>query len=219
MLLNKVTLTGIDRWTNINDLINLQLQYPAVEFGVLVSATNVSERFCDLETIKRFCNKGLNLSMHVCGRLVKQILVNDFTEFNQGYGGLLSNFKRMQLNTHSIKHKYSTDIVFPDNIQVILQLDGANSEFFNCYIDKANVVGLNDMSGGNGILPDSWEKSEMAYTGFAGGISPDNVVEVVKQLESIQDKHYWIDMETHIRTNERLDLNKCELVLKQIYQH
>lgn len=54
--------------------------------------------------------------------------------------------------------------------------------------------------------------------GFAGGLSPNNVVENVKSIKKITDKNIWIDAETRLRTSLDLvfDLNKVEKFLENV---
>ena len=65
-LLNRVTFTGVDDKTNIDDLVYLAEKYPFVEFGILVSKNNSNSgtvnRYPNLTILKRLKNKGLNLS-------------------------------------------------------------------------------------------------------------------------------------------------------------
>ena len=77
-LLNRVTFTGVDDNTNIEDLICLTKKYPFVEFGVLVSKNNSNtgtvNRYPNLTILKRLKNKGLELSCHICGSIARDIV-------------------------------------------------------------------------------------------------------------------------------------------------
>ena len=54
----------------------------------------------------------------------------------------------------------------------------------------------------------------MNHLGFAGGIGPDNVLDVIRDIGPRDP--YWIDMESGVRTDDKLDLAKVRRVLEQI---
>jgi phosphoribosylanthranilate isomerase len=51
--------------------------------------------------------------------------------------------------------------------------------------------------------------------GYAGGIGPDNVADVLEQIGATGP--YWIDMESGVRTDDRFDLGKCRRVCEAVY--
>jgi hypothetical protein len=90
-------------------------------------------------------------------------------------------------------------------------LDYAIAEGVNCST-------LFDMSHGAGVLPKEWlVPVDGVRCGYAGGLSPENVVEQIKLIESkVGDYELWIDMETQIRSNadQQFDLAKVVSVLE-----
>jgi phosphoribosylanthranilate isomerase len=81
---------------------------------------------------------------------------------------------------------------------------------------------LHDASGGNGVelsrIPSSpWEN----FTGYSGGINPENCVKMVENIEQAIgfNRPYYIDMESGIRTNNQFDLTKCKAVYKNIREY
>ena len=64
-----------------------------------------------------------------------------------------------------------------------------------------------------------WQYPETNPFGYAGGISPENVVETVKSITEICETDFWIDMETGIRTNDKFDITKCEEVCNKLVQN
>ena len=81
--------------------------------------------------------------------------------------------------------------------------------------ENETVSWLYDCSGGRGKVPNTWPRTDQdRLVGYAGGIGPENVLDVLDQIPST---NYWIDMETHVRTNDIFDLDKCLSVLKQVY--
>jgi predicted component of viral defense system (DUF524 family) len=48
-------------------------------------------------------------------------------------------------------------------------------------------------------------------------LGPENLAEQLKAIEDVVgDRDVWIDMESRIRTNDKLDLDKAEQVLKTV---
>lgn len=90
----------------------------------------------------------------------------------------------------------------------------------------ANMSVLFDVSGGHGKYIKDFdvfevEHSQVIKVGFAGGITPDNCVEVVTRIEEnlLSEIPYWIDMETGIR-DERdwFSISKCRQVCEHVYK-
>lgn len=215
-MLNRVTFTGVDDKTNIDDLVYLAEKYPFVEFGILVSKNNsnsgIVNRYPNLTILKRLKNKGLNLSCHICGSIARQIVQkNDWSELEKLLGKDIDVFNRFQLNVSNI-HKFSNEISFRDDKDFIIQLKDDTS-LYEYYKDLPNVFGFQDNSGGLGKFEDNWMDSDR-YFGYAGGLSVENVEKVIEDLLIVNDSNFWIDMETSVRTNDWFDIKKCEEVLK-----
>ena len=215
-MLKKVTFTGIDDKTNVDDLVKLTQKYPFVEFGVLVSNGVLNERwerrYMSLEELSKLKDKGLHLSCHLCGSVARKIVKeNDWKPFYELLGDNIKLFDRFQLNVSGMK-KFSTDIDFPKDKTFIIQLK-ENLHLYNTYKHLPNILGFQDNSGGLGIFEDNWMSAD-TYFGYAGGLNATNVEYVINHLLSINDKDFWIDMETSVRTNDWFDIEKCEKVLK-----
>ncbi len=159
-------------------------------------------------------------------------------------------FQRIQLNFHADLHKVNNDkflqaLKSQYSKQYIFQLDNVNNDvLYLAMKNYINAVGLFDTSGGAGILPNQWPEPISAksyvegghgdtdeinipvYSGYAGGLSPDNLKE---QLESIQhvvdcawnphsstEAKIFIDCETHVRSNndKQFDLDKVRQFLE-----
>jgi phosphoribosylanthranilate isomerase len=74
---------------------------------------------------------------------------------------------------------------------------------------------LFDTSGGRGEIPLAVPGHNKArLVGFAGGITPENVL---RWIGSVNAQNYWIDMESGVRTDDWLDLDKCEAVCRAIW--
>ncbi len=224
--MNRVTLTGADDRTPIEALVDLSQEFPFVEWGILVSEKQEGgPRFPGKEWMETFAMRGsdekLQVSMHVCGAWVRQMLRGQLDWNRLPEIRIVAD--RVQVNTHAEEH--ITTVAALDwmagrgNKQFIVQLDAVNDHFFDGAVArKLNVAGLFDLSHGAGVLPDSWPALRHAgiYHGFAGGLSPDNVVDQVAKITDTVTGSlpFWIDMEGRIRTDEEFDLSKVRRVLE-----
>ena len=68
---------------------------------------------------------------------------------------------------------------------------------------------LFDASGGRGIAPGNWQKPiyETHPMGYSGGISPDNVVHNLREINKLVPKGtgIWIDAEGRLKSNDLFD--------------
>ncbi len=229
MKINKVTMTGADDSTDPSKLIEISKEYPFVEWGILVSRRSQGlSRFPSeywrnnlYELVKD--KPEINLSCHVCGTYVNELLMGS-SRFMGEIGNLWNLFQRMQINTHGVKHQFEFDAISSLkhlNKEIIFQYDAANTAILDwAYINGVKSSALFDMSHGAGVLPKEWLKPlETVKCGYAGGLSPDNITEQLALIESkVGDYELWIDMETHVRSNddELFDLSKVVSVLETV---
>jgi phosphoribosylanthranilate isomerase len=66
------------------------------------------------------------------------------------------------------------------------------------------------VEGGRGVLPENWQGVvPNHFTGYAGGLNPDNLEEALINInKAVGDNEIWIDTETGVRTDDKLDLEK-----------
>lgn len=235
-MITKVTVTGADDKTNQKDLIDLLKLYPFVEFGILFSIRSQgSKRFPKHEwidklqelVIKNKVNKR-HFSGHLCGKYVSDIFNGNVEQTGNvidKYSGL---FSRWQLNTHGLKHGYTRwwiDVIAKElqrmGVEIIFQYDNVNKHIMNHTVGRNGNKGFSalfDLSHGAGVLPDTWPAPiEGLDVGYAGGLSPANVVEQIEKiLPAIGKRDFWIDAETHLRSDvdDTFDLGKVEAFLK-----
>lgn len=224
-LINRVTVTGADDSVNVDSLIEIQGNYPFVEWGILLSKSSEGRpRFPSthwLDELIKVKDK-LALSGHLCGRWVRDICKGEQTLYSDR-PQLKGLFSRYQLNFHAYVHKIKDRSRFSSAVaslvaeQVILQFDSVNNELLlHLLRNQINAVPLFDTSGGAGVLPDHWPKALDLYCGYAGGLSPENLD---TQMSLIADKcgdgPIWIDAETQLRSedNRQFDLDRvCEFL-------
>lgn len=207
-----ITFTGLDARTDLQRAADLAQRYP-VEWAVLFSPKRqgLEPRYPDGETQARILwNRVMassrGVAAHLCGEHSRRVMLRQKLDVPVDLG----HFRRVQVNH---QHPDATDITCLQRgwgCTCIAQTRGA-------FPDDDRISWLFDRSGGTGTPPEFWPRHPGGgrLVGFAGGIGPDNVLEVLARIDS--DGPYWIDMETGIRTDDWLDLDKCEAVCRAVY--
>lgn len=209
-----ITFTGFDDRTCIDQMVDISKAYP-VEWGVLVSPHNRDARFPSNQAIKELVDRywNLNLSMHCCGQYSRN--VQSLGEFP--YQEFILAFKRFQLNGKIIVSK--SDIVsMYKKIGASFIFQGSNFDRSLSNQNSDAISVLFDTSGGRGIVPDKFPMHPGFFCGYAGGISPENVIEVIEKINAPEGAEYWIDMETGVRTNGWFDMQKVMLVCDRVFR-
>jgi phosphoribosylanthranilate isomerase len=224
------TFTGIDSRTDLGRVVELSSAYPFLEFGVLLSRTpeDKDPRYPVAAEIRRIVDKlsgKTRLALHVCGRAVGEFVREP--ELGMEFAGqdindlIQAGVSRVQLNFSFARAGFSLEelerAIRRTNAFVITQHFPANVPVSEG-ITAPNHQVLYDTSGGRGVEAEGYVKTfHGKYTGYAGGLGPENVVE---RMDAIQaacgDYAAWIDMENRIRTEGYLDLGKCETVAASI---
>ena len=234
MQIDRVTITGADDSTNIKWMLDTSQKYPFVEWGILVSLNAGGPRFPSKDWLDRLnyvaAKNPMQLSLHVCGQWVKDICAGHWEYLMHHEEATMALCRRVQLNFHGHKHVlydrfYETarEMTSALGKEIIFQVDGTNDDL----VDKARARGLDavplfDLSGGAGVVSENWPlKDPEIYSGYAGGLGPDNVIAEMEKISQVA-KHgrTWIDMETKVRTssNRSLDYQAVEIVLNQVEQ-
>jgi len=216
MNLKRVTITGADDQVDPQALIELSAEFPFVEWAFLVSKSKVgSPRYPKgwLRIIERLHGKS-KTAVHLCGEIARAALSGDV---DLTY---VWHYSRVQLNGFSAYRLPGLRIAngHPE-IEFILQCSNIDA------LDHAgelaelhpNVSALWDMSGGKGVECVFWPSSRPGLRlGYAGGITPDNVEQLLSRPLSHIDpiKETWIDMESGVRTDDCFDIEKVRRVLE-----
>jgi hypothetical protein len=217
MLPQFITFTGLDLKTDLVRAIELSDRYP-IEWGILyggIIGYSLSKRYPGESTINAFLATDLRLAVHLCGRFARYAL-NPFMDDSADIISRLEVWSdarrpfRFQINATSydidglIRFRQTT------GVPVIMQTRG---DRFPEPLD--GITFLHDESGGRGIESMSRPRQEAAtLVGYAGGIGPHNVRRVVAGIDACT---YYLDMESLVRTDDWLDLNKCEAVCREIW--
>lgn len=230
MKIKTVTITGADSQTSIEEMFAISEEFPFVEWGILFSPKRYgTERYPNYNWLNNLCDKWRNnrkviLAAHLCGDFSSQMLVGKMDlVWNSEIANYLRMFDRIQLNFNVTKHPVNTQdfitLLRKHGFKYILQMNKSNAVFcMDIAIRNINNISfLYDGSGGRGIPPENWSNPIPGYhTGYAGGLSPDNLKEeLVKINKQCNSTHkIWIDAETHLRTNDLLDMDKVRAFLK-----
>lgn len=203
-----ITFTGADDWTCLDGMRALSKRYP-IEWGILFSPKRqgVDPRYPGGDAMSRFLWSGLTMSAHLCGRYSDDIMAGrEFLDVPADLG----YFKRIQVN-HA--EPIARRIVQFRKGWGPMRCIAQTRESFP---SDTSVDWLFDASGGRGIAPAAWPAHPGRLVGYAGGITPENVLTVLAAGVGAAGP-YWIDMESGVRTDDRFDLKKCESVCQQVY--
>lgn len=229
-----VTLTGVDDWTDVDDLVQLHLAYDFLEFGVLVSRSRRgSPRYPSPEWIDRLLDAqpscGLRLSAHLCGAWCRNIVEYGRADVFREWPSLLK-FPRVQLNFGDLDdaetaHKgiVAADAQADDaggHVEFIVQVHPVHRDKKNflmrlCNLSSVSVSALFDASGGKGENPKEWPERMLAFRcGWAGGLGPHNLAAELPHIAAVSGpaRHDWLDMESAVRSGDRFDVGKCREV-------
>lgn len=224
--LRYVTFTGVDERTDIPRLKELSRRYPFTEFGILFARNQDDNRYPDVPPLlKKLDGSGLRLSAHLCGDFAREaVRTGDFDAFRRACGFRSDLFARCQLNIAGKTFDNPARFLWrlPKMNEVIIQQSSAQAlgeqpgtwEHFSRYNPACSI--LLDDSGGTGRRS-PLRLLDTPKAGYAGGIGPDNVRQVLREITASTSVHdFWIDMEGRIRTNGWLDLDKVEAVCEQV---
>jgi hypothetical protein len=203
-----ITFTGADQWTDVQHMRQLSARYP-IEWGVLLSPSRqgVDNRYPGGDALSRLLWSELRLSAHLCGGHSRKVMEGDYLAKSSPVD--LSVFQRVQVNYTEPTAAHIARLADGWGIRGIAQSRA------DTFPQDRTVDWLFDRSGGRGELPRTWPPNPGWLVGYAGGLSPDTVVEAIEQIDSIHP--YWIDMETGVRTDDVFDLAKCEAVCRAVY--
>lgn len=225
----RVSFAGIDEHTNLNELEALT-EYGkeagiTVEFGVLLSGRNGEDgnnRYPSIEFIKQLVGRNLNLSLHLCGKYTSEIMKHGTLEGVKELLGeeLFDSFQRIQINVVGRKTK-APDLSF-EGKEIIIQTNLSEEHSairFNYYYtgEHGKVVFLSDVSGGRGEQG-NYQNYGTPWQGYAGGINPDNVLNVIAEINNslCENQEYWIDLESGCREDDWFNVEKCKDIITSI---
>lgn len=204
-----ITFTGADEHTSIEGMQALSRQYP-IEWGILFSPKRQGEgRYPPMHFVGRLIRaSGLRLSAHLCGGHSRDVLEHGASDVDPF---IADGFERAQINSASTEFDLQRVATWGATVgaRPILQCRGP-------FPRSTQTAWLFDQSGGRGTRPSAWpEPHPTQISGYAGGINPDNVVDVLRQIKATD---FWIDMESGVRDiDDRFSLEACRAVCEAVY--
>lgn len=224
----RCTFTGVDEESSLDKIKELSLEFPFVEWGVLLSTSentpfgrnrypSVTWLNENLPKLKEIANStDASIALHVCGKETKKLLKR--TEDSVALS-LLQFVNRIQIN-FAYKEKQVAELEnlcldFP-HIKFITQQNKANADLHE-KIHADNHQVLFDQSGGRGIETTQWSAALGNKTfGYAGGLGLDNVEQQLNNIKKVANRQFWIDSEGKLRVDDLLNLDICEKILKKV---
>jgi len=222
-MLTTVTITGADDRTDPAALVALSKEFPFVEWGLLLSASRMgTSRYPSRAWLMEFEQVAretiaMRYAVHFCGQCTRDTLegstkwVDDIHPARIQLNGFEPTAPFVEL-AKRLGQK-------PRALSFILQARDVSGVLH--YASVVEQIGgdtsvLYDPSGGTGKTTRDWPTVQGIPLGFAGGIGPDNVEEVINALHAQRhDGAFWIDMESRVRSSDdRLDLARVRAVLE-----
>lgn len=207
-----ITFTGADDHADIDGMVQLSKRY-RVEWGILLSKSRQGTgRYPGEEALSRYwalAGRHLVLSAHLCGEYSRLVMAGN------GLANILpvdiGFCKRVQVNHAEPNIGRVSFFAGQWGPRGVIQWRG------NTFPKTHQVHLLFDRSGGQGKLSETWPEHPGGYqlVGYAGGITPDNILDVIVKIASKGD--YWLDMESGVRTDDRFDVEKCRRVCEAVW--
>ena len=239
-----ITCSGANEHTDQEQMIALMRAYPRLEFGIQVSdkkCNRSTDRYWWIKNLQfacEFCNLVPNLALHINPSWVEFFTLgctipdlDDLLSMRDINGAPF--FKRIQLN-----FKIGRDLM-PDMEGLFFNIChygyGKNRRFIFSY-NESNAAFIEDMrehgiknfdvlfdsSHGEGVQASSWQSplwNDNGLWGYAGGLSPDNIMAKLDQINLVvpKDQRISVDAEGKLKGDDKhLSLAKCEQFVKNV---
>lgn len=240
MILNFVTCSGTNEFTDIKDLVALMREFPLGEVAVQVSEKQSPAGGARIEWVRQLVaytnehNLSICAALHVnrtwVENLCRGIVVPELQEMLQLrdiYG--LPFFRRIQLNFKLGRDDVSencggTLMALQQRIKrrFILSYNESNAKLIKLlYLKGLRFDCLFDSSFGAGIAPNTRQAPVFAdiLQGYAGGITPDNVCAELDKIYSVVETspaigNIYVDAQKGLEDEQtHLSLDKCQQYL------
>lgn len=219
--LYRVTFTGVDAHTDLDRVNDLSQRFPFVEWGILLSAsrTGKEQRYPRMSCIGKAGGITGKVAIHLCGGLASAAAMGEGDAFRWVRDRCLG-VGRVQLNISNNVSVLQPDLVTYDADRFGLEIICQTRDFDCPEQVRPPIFLLHDNSGGRGLYtlfptPPLSRQSPDIPIGFAGGIGPENIIDVLAEIAAMDIPNpVWIDMEGKVRTEDWFDLAKVEAVLE-----
>lgn len=211
-----VTFSGVDADTPTSELMAISRDYP-VEWGVCLHPESQGKgRYPLVTKLTQILSTDLNLAAHLSGSYANDVTRRKSTDAI--LESILHRFRRIQINANDrpIDPVQIATFAAKFNSRGIMQCRGLKR-----FPNDPTVDWLFDRSRGTGRLPSRWPIpcQTNSIVGYSGGLGPQTIQ---MALSDIGRNHpikmpFWLDMESRIRTRDRFDLRKCQLVCALVF--
>ena len=223
-----ITFTGVDENTDLDRCIDIAERFDhKVEWGILASFSNKAHRYPNIKFLRhaiQYLDRHSSVAVHLCGEYAREANAGNFDKPGSVLHDDLYDFvdfvPRWQINLVAGAYDLIELQTTAQLLYTTFIIQNRTSKLpENAKDEYPNLRFVQDCSGGKGRLIDV-SKSPVIddpdyMMGYAGGIGPDNVVDVVDQIQS---NRYWIDMESSLRNeSDWFDLDRVEKVCELVY--
>lgn len=231
MKLRCVGFCGADDSVEPELLAAISAKHDWVEWGVLFRHDKEGEpRYASSAWLKRLAavnsSRSMQLAGHLCSQRVDELLRGDASFVRYLHAEL--GFARVQINATAANNcnvaAFGSDagaakcvaalreaFAAVPEVEFIMQRNRETKALWERLLEEppSNMSMLFDDSMGLGVAATSWPPPptlEALKFGYAGGLSPANLVQQLDSMESVAaGRTLWVDMETSLRTKLKDD--------------
>lgn len=223
-----VSFIGVDQYTDLAEIPKLVASCSMpLEFGILYSVDRAGHQnrypswtTCE-EILKYLRAHNVVTSIHLCGKPAIEKYLNADPQYVD-----LCQHSPVQLNFKMAD--YDPEILLPRLAEaitkfrgpVVLQYNESKIKFMDMILNSPlvdRIIVLHDASGGFGHkIEQVMSPFTKCLTGYAGGIGPDTVEEIVKIIDHANPENlpYYIDMESGVRIDDRFSIQQLDNLLR-----
>lgn len=239
MRLSTIVLSGANEHTDAQAIISLckNCSYLA-ELGIQVSGEKAyysSGRYWWLQLLCHLATPDINIALHLNKDWVEDFCAGKIPPELETFLALSHpdgspKIKRIQLNFKIGREKKPGLYTLLSTMKryarhdFILSYNDSNQDFIRQIRKSGFKIGalLYDSSFGEGIAPSKRPAPVFndVYQGYAGGLSPDNVVAELEKIDTVvpPGKSFFIDAEGKLKGEDgHLSLEKCKIFLTRAY--
>ena len=239
MRLSTIVLSGANEHTDAQAIISLckNCSYLA-ELGIQVSGEKAyysSGRYWWLQLLCHLATPDINIALHLNKDWVEDFCAGKIPPELETFLALSHpdgspKIKRIQLNFKIGREKKPDLYTLLSTMRryarhdFILSYNDSNQDFIRQIRKSGFKIGalLYDSSFGEGIAPSKRPAPVFndVYQGYAGGLSPDNVVAELEKIDTVvpPGKSFFIDAEGKLKGEDgHLSLEKCKIFLTRAY--
>ena len=223
-MIELITFTGVDARTPMDELEEINRDYPRTEFAVLVGSQTGRDNpeYPPMNVVQALLEARVNNAVHLCGTHARQAAgmepgTNQALRICEGFGRVQVNLMGQGGDTPE-RNRAIRD--FAERVAartVILQHQGP---WETVPILHPRIEYLQDPSGGRGKQAfREWpDPPPGRRAGYSGGLGPSNIRQALDFAERFPQGRIWLDMQRHVRDPRGwLDLRRIREVCRQAF--